>query len=278
MSSLRIFFILLIFVIIGSGFFIFKQTSQKPTRSAELLPTLSQTSTPSPEVKGTKVKYPQDFTIVLLGDSMTERLGNSDEIRSYLSKYYPNKTVEVLNYGFGSTNILTVPDRLTKKTQYFREFRPILDIEFNMIILESFGHNPLSQYSLAQGLATQNKALDESIDLIKKSNPNAKIVFLATIAPNSKSYALKQAELTPKVRAQWASERVAYIKNHIAYAKSHNIPIINVYQKSLQKDGDGNPLYVDPNDNIHPSANGIYLISQEIANFITQQNYPQFTN
>ena len=35
-----------------------------------------------------KVKYPQDYTIVMLGDSMTETLGNSDELKKFLSDYY----------------------------------------------------------------------------------------------------------------------------------------------------------------------------------------------
>ena len=62
-----------------------------------------------------KVKYPEDYTIVMVGDSMTETLGNSDEIRKFLKEYYPDKTFEVLNYGFGSTNILTLKTRLLEK-------------------------------------------------------------------------------------------------------------------------------------------------------------------
>lgn len=237
----------------------------------------SPTQAPTPAVINNKVKYPEDFTIVLLGDSMTERLGNSDEIRSYLKKTYPTKTVEVLNYGFGSTNILSAPERLTKTTQYSREFRPILDIDFDMIIFESFGINPLSQYPLEEGLKLQTNALDKSVQLIKESNPDAKLVFLATLSPNSKSFGLKTLDLTPQKRAQWVKERVAYIKNHIDYANTHNIPLINVFEKSLQKNGDGNPIYISSDDNIHPSPSGVYLISQEIADFITKQNYPQFT-
>ena len=118
-----------------------------------------------------KVKYPQDFTIVLVGDSMTERLGNADEIRANLKKYYPGKTFEVLNYGFGSTNILSVEKRLTEKTFFNREFRPILDIAFDVLILESFGHNPLSEFPLEEGLKKQTAALDRIVDLIKKE-PN----------------------------------------------------------------------------------------------------------
>jgi len=58
------------------------------------------------------------------------------------------------------------------------------------------------------------------------------------------------------------------IKNHIQYATSHNIPLINIYQKSLTADGDGNMIYINPTDDVHPSFVGIDFIDHEIGNFI----------
>ena len=86
-----------------------------------------------------KVKYPQDYTIVMVGDSMTETLGNSDELKKFLSDYYPGKSFEILNYGFGATNILSVMDRITKDTERGRKFRSIESIAYELILLESFG-------------------------------------------------------------------------------------------------------------------------------------------
>lgn len=215
-----------------------------------------------------KVKYPQDYTIVMVGDSMTEKLGNSDELRGYLKKDYPSKTFEVLNYGFGSTNILSVQERLEKETFHNRVFRPISDIDFDLILIESFGHNPLSQFSLEVGLKKQIEALDKIMETIKTSSPDAKIVFIATISPNKRRYAESQVDLSPEKRVSWAEERVAYIKNHINYAQTHNIPIIDIYDKSLNKDFDGNLDYISTQDYIHPSPSGVYFISQEIAQYI----------
>lgn len=220
----------------------------------------------------TKVKYPEDYTLVLVGDSMTQYLGNSDELRAYLKEYYPGKTFEVLNYGFGSTNILSVEKRLTQKTFLDREYRPILDIAFDLIAVESFGHNPLSEYSLEEGLKKQREALEKIVELIKKENPSSKILFIATISPNSKVYAYRKVDLTDEQRAKWAEERVAYIKNHIAYALSHNIPIVNIYEKSLNEDGDGNLEYISDSDYIHPSPNGVKFISKTIADFLFENN------
>lgn len=229
----------------------------------------TKTSLQTVDIQGkAKVKYPQDFTLVLVGDSMTEYLGNSDELKAYLKEYYPNKTFEVLNYGFGSTNILSVQKRLTKKTFYNREFRAILDIAFDLILIESFGHNPLSEYSLEEGLQKQTEALDKAIAAIREENPKAKILFVATIAPNKKVYAYKKVDISAGEREKWAKERVTYIKNHIEYANSRGIPVVNVYEKSLNEDGDGNLEYISNTDYIHPSPNGVRFISRQIADFI----------
>lgn len=220
------------------------------------------------KVLAAQVKYPPDYLIIIVGDSMTEYLGNSTELRGFLANYYPGKTFDIYNYGFGSTNILSVPDRLTNWTNHGRPFAPILDYEPQIIIIESFGHNPLSDYSLNDGLKKQTETLDKIVASIKKKRPNTKLVFLATISPNKKYYGAHLLDLSDEIRAKWVAERVAYIKNHIEYAKSHHILLINVFEKSLDLSGDGNLKYIEDHSYIHPSPKGIILIQKEIADFI----------
>lgn len=210
-----------------------------------------------------------DYKIVLLGDSMFEILGNFDELKSYLKNYYPNKKFLLLNYGFGSTNILSAQERLEKETFHIdRKYQAINDINFDLILIESFGHNPLSGYPLEEGLKKQIEALDKIIAEISQKHPKSSIVFVATIAPNSKRYGEGINNLSPEQRKKWAGERTEYIKNHIEYAKSHNIPLVNIYERSLDGQGDGNIDYIDTTDFIHPSPSGVYLISETIAKFI----------
>lgn len=220
-----------------------------------------------------------DYTLVFVGDSMTEYLGNFDELKNYLSKYYPNKPWDyfpsekknflLLNYGFGSTNILSVPDRLEKLTDHAgRGFQPINDIGFDLIFIESFGYNPLSTLPLSEGLKKQTETLDKIINIISQKHPKSKVIFIATIAPNKDWFGSGVLNLQPDQKAAWVSERIAYIKNHIEYAKTHNIPLINIYEKSLDDKGDGNIDYINGNDFIHPSPTGIYFISGQIADFI----------
>ncbi len=212
----------------------------------------------------------KSYTIFLVGDSMTQYLGTgTPELQADLKKYYPRTMFDIYNYGKGSTSVLTVSERLDKETEVSTgdKYPPILQRDFDLIIIESFGHNPLSQFPIPEGLKIQTQALDQIIAKIKAAKPKAKIVFLATIAPNRERYGENTINLMPDQRHQWADERTAYIQNHMDYANSHNILLIDVYSKSL-KDNTGNIDYINTNDFIHPNPSGIYLISQTIADFI----------
>ncbi|EKD90777.1 MAG: hypothetical protein ACD_30C00091G0002 [uncultured bacterium] len=213
------------------------------------------------------------FKIILFGDSMTSFLGPSgDEILSNLKTYYPNSKIVIQNYGFGSKNILFAKEVLEKQTDYLGvKYPPLLQTNLDLLIIESFANNPLSEYPLEEGLKIQNRALDEIISKVHEVKPDIKIVFLATIAPSKTHFGEGSVELTPQKREEWVSERITYLKNHIEYANSHNIPLINVYEKSL-KDGDGNKDFLNPGDNIHPSIEGIKFISAEVADFLHSNN------
>lgn len=219
-----------------------------------------------------KVKYPHDYTIVLLGDSMTESLGNADELRGYLNEYFPDKTFEVLNYGYGSTNILSAKERLTQTTRHAgRDFRPILDIDFDYLILESFGHNPLSEFPLEEGLKKQTEVLDDIFSLIATTSGKEKLIFLSTIGTDKRSYAKNsKPELTPEQREQWALERDRYIQNHLSQAKFYGVPGIDVFDASLDSSGNVKSFLVREDDNIHPSPKGILFISKKIADFLVE--------
>lgn len=210
------------------------------------------------------------YTIVLVGDSMTDYLGSSaDEVKNYLKKYYPDKKIDIKNFSVGSTNILTLPDRLEKVTNYNGAIsQPILNTNFDVIIIESFGHNPLPDSAWDDGFKKHNEALDKAKEMIKQRQANALIILLATIAPHIDRYAEGVANLTTDERKSWAKQRSAYIKNHIMYARDHKIPLINVFEKSLDSQGGGNIDFIETHDFVHPSPTGIHFISQEIADFI----------
>lgn len=212
----------------------------------------------------------KSYSIILIGDSLTDILGlYGDQLRKDLRFYYPDKNINVENYGFGSTNILSVDQRLEKTTIYNgRTFSPILSKDFDLVLIESFGNNPLSQYPLEEGLKKQNDALDKIVNKINKTHPHSVIAFVATIAPLKDAYGKGAINLTNEQRQAFVNERIAYIKNHILYAQKHNIPLINIYKDSLTPLGDGNPNFFNESDHIHPNQNGVDFISQEISDFI----------
>lgn len=221
-----------------------------------------------------KIKYPHDYTFVILGDSMTETLGNSDELKGYLNQYYPDKTFEVLNYGYGSTSIKSAKERLTQTTHHGgRDFAPILDIDFDYLLVESFGHNPLSEYK-DQGLKKQTEILDDLVQLVATTSGKEKLIFVGTIGTNKQTYAkTTEPQLDPKVRQQWAEERDSYIKNHLEYARIHQIPYIDIFTPSLDSSGNTKQYLIRSDDYIHPSPSGVLFISKKIADFLFKSHF-----
>lgn len=259
---LRVTFLYLAIVFLSLAILLLKIVSlfEKNSTAPIITPVL-----PSPTPIVLKQAVPADsYTIIMVGDSMTEALGlNSDKLREYLKAHYPNKTFGIFNLAKGSTNILSVQEILEKDILPSREFE--------VILIESFGYNPLSTYPLETGLNIQTQALDKMVSTIRTVKQRAKvnsiIVFVATIAPNRESFGKGAIDLPDEERVKSADERSAYIKNHIEYAKSRDIPLINIYEKSL-KDGTGNPEYIKGDTFIHPSAKGVDFISREIADFL----------
>lgn len=214
------------------------------------------------------IKPKDSYTIVLVGDSMTDYLGNL-ELESKLKKYYPKKQFKVQNFSIGSTNILTLPDRLQNLTNFNGKISdPILNTDFDLIIIESFGHNPLLEKTWEDGFKKHNQVMDQARKMIKERQSWARIILMATIAPHIDRYAEGVANLTTDERRKWAEQRSAYIKNHIDYAKRNKLPLINVYQKSLDSNGGGNIDLINTADFIHPSVTGVEFINQQIVDYI----------
>lgn len=218
------------------------------------------------------------YITVLLGDSITEALGpNADGLRKKLISLYPNHEFVNYNYGYGSTNMLSAEKRINEETTHKGTSMPsIISQGFDLIIIESFAYNPLSEYPIEEGLKIYEEALDKNVKQIIKEKPQSVVALMTPIAPNKETYAKYTYNLSPEVRQKWVEEREKYIKKLIEYANKNNIPLINVYEKSLDENGDGNLKYIDPHDFIHPSAEGVMLINSVIAEFIYQnQIFPE---
>jgi len=241
----------------------------RPSTLAAIL-TTKPTPPPIEIYSPPQIATSSSYTIIFVGDSMTDALGeNFDQLRNYLQKLYPKKVFGLFNYGYGSSSILSVEKRLNEKTEYMgKQNEAILNRYFDIIVIESMGNNPLSEHPLEQGLKLQTETLNKIVSQIAFHQPNSLIIFMATIAPSQSHFGIGAVDLGPEQRNLWANERRFYIENHINFAKAHHFPLINIYDKSLNPNGSTNLKYLDINNYIHPSKTGIELISKEIANFL----------
>ena len=246
-------------------------------KSISPTPTISPTLTPEPPFSTYRLPVipKKDFyTIVMVGDSMTAALGpHGGQLSEYLNQLYQStpghQRILIDNYSQGSTNILEINHQMTTPITVGNiTFDPLLSRQFDLILIESFGYNPLSQFPRPEGLDKQTQTLESTMKLLIKQHPQSAIVFVATIAPNKETYAENEAVGQLADRIAEAEERIAFIQNHMAFAKAHTIPLIDMFDPSLTPSGDGNLVYISASDHIHPSFAGIDFINHQIGDFI----------
>lgn len=210
------------------------------------------------------------YTILLIGDSMIGALGpQSDRFRQRIELEYPNKVFGIFNYGAPSHNIKFLNQALHTSVDTVSQQQPaILDRQFDILIIESFGYNPLSDYSISEGTTLQTQILQTAMSEITNTHPESLVIFLGTIAPDLKNYGVGVVDLSADSRRQWAEERRAYIENHLYFARQHNIPIIDAYHASMDEAGNTIEKYVDQGDHIHPSFEGVELMSTKIMEYL----------
>lgn len=269
-----IFLIVLILLTAASYLYISPRLNKFPS-IATIFPPSNPTPAIPPNSKIPKIDRKNVYKIAMIGDSMTAALGpHGGELSEYLNSLYKknasdSQRIIIDNYAT-SSSILRVNREITEKVKRSEyTFGPLLSESYDIILVESYAYNPLSQFGIKEGLKKQNTALDELLKNLKKSHPDSVIIFIATISPNIDNYAkTNQTEKTKEEREELAQERIEYLKNHIQYAKSHKIPLINIYERSLTIEGDGNIIYINPSDGIHPSVEGLTFIAHEIGDFI----------
>lgn len=270
----------LILAFIGAMLFVGAVGLRRPPVPSSPTPSSEDTETRAPEpteIPFTVYQVPKlpkktAYTVVFLGDSMTAALGPfADRLRETLKPKYPQVDLIIENQSAPASNIESIQDRLlTKTSQSNVIYEPILDKPFDIIIIESFGYNPLSYLGLTEGLNKQKETLSNAMRILVRERPQALVIFLATIAPSYTQYGVGAVSLTPQQRREWASERSLYIQGHIQFAKDHNIPLVDVYHQTLDPSGNGLSKYINPTDHIHPSAEAVVFIQDELTKYFVE--------
>lgn len=276
-TSVRLFLLFLFFaLVVGSVFFVKRPLGQEGT-DGQTLGELTRQEFKFEKYSEPDMQKKKEYQIVMIGDSMTHALGpRGGTMSEFINELYQTQGSGVIidNYAQGSKNILQAEEQLASETKYWEfTFPPLLSRDFDLILIESFGYNPLSHLGTEAGLIKQTETLDTLMTRIISEKPNSRVVFVATIAPNRENYAKNiLKDIAVEERIKQADERMAYIRNHIEYANAHGIPVINIFEKTLDASGNGDLRYINPSDFIHPSLEGVDFIGHEIASFIFNNN------
>jgi len=234
------------------------------------VPTPTQYITPTPTPIPTRKAKKSNIKIALLGDSMIDTLGpDMPFIVSNLKTIYPDTQFEIINLGVGGTNIEYGLERVKKGYKYFdKTYPPLVDLEPDLVIIESFGYNP---FTFSEGALERHWLfISEIIDLIKNNLPNTKIMIASTIAPNNRIFGDGASGLnfSPQDKKSRTAVIKSYLLNALKFARGENIPYADAYNPSLDRQGNGKTEYINPGDSIHYSVKGMEFFSKILTDAI----------
>jgi len=218
------------------------------------------TATPTP----VRIFKKKSYTISLLGDSMIETCGEGcPYLYDSLHLLYPNVGFKIYNNGLPSTDIARGYSRLTSEYEFNGVQKPVLLNEPDIIVVESFAYNPWSNSQ--SDLDKYWLILAHIVDTIRAQN--RKVIFLATIAPNSAVYAKTSAGTSWSEQERWDRAKTVklYLDTFVNFAKNQKIPLVDVYSASLDTKDEGDLTYINKSDYIHPSVEGFRFMADRLA-------------
>lgn len=212
------------------------------------------------------------YTIALLGDSMTDTLGHDlPHLKNLLQNEYPQVNFALLNYGFGATDMLSGLSRLTSSTTYLGVYYPpLLSYQPDVIVVESFAYNHWGGEK--SDLDHQWITIAKIIDTIKEKSPDSKIILASSIAPDYKTFGDGALNWPENLKWDAALITKAYLQNMVNFGTSEKYPLADAYHPSLNSEGNGQELYINQGDHLHPSDEGKILYSQKIVEAIKNNN------
>lgn len=216
--------------------------------------------------KTEKIREKEKITVAVLGDSMVDVLGPGiPYLEERLETYFFAHDFDVFNCGVGASNLEYALERLTNSYEYKEmEFPPVLSLQPDILVIGSFAYN---NYGYGQeGLDKQWLLLSQIVDKVKENSPSTRIILAASVGPNSKIYGdgisgvhWNQAEKL--IKAETVRK---YLENTVNFAESQDYPIADAYRASIDIAGEGRPVYINSDDNLHPSDEGKELFCDKV--------------
>lgn len=215
-----------------------------------------------------------NYVIALFGDSMVETMGeNLDYLDKSLKEKYPYTKFKLYNYGIGSQNVVEGLARFHDPFLYqqavasgnkTRNYPPIDKINADIIIISSFGYNPLSPYDRDKHWINLKNLVLEA------SKTGAKAYILAEIAPIKSGFGRGPGGIdwTDQMITTQVAHIIEQLDNAVGLAENLDVPLINVYERSKIDGKYGDPIYVGTHDHIHPSIEGEIFMADIITTSI----------
>ena len=204
----------------------------------------------------------------MFGDSMTDTAGmDCKALKLQLAQNYPELQFDLLNYGVGGTRVGYGLWRLTHEYEFRNtKFAPLTAINPDIVLLESFAYNNGSDGNTCGGIEHFRQMHFEIIKTLREET-DAEIVFVVTIAPDTEHFLESVPNFinTPVAIRRWmAEDRIMYLREGLKIAAEMNLPVVNVYQATLDAAAQGIPLgtFIDQNDWIHPGEKGHQLTAE----------------
>lgn len=251
--------------------FMDKEQQNIPSSGSVLASSIDKSSNILSEIKSLDdvINYEiANKTIAIFGDSMVDTMEtNLPYLSSELKIHYPNYNFTFLNYGIGAENIGTGISRVNSSFSYKdRNYQAITSVGADIIILGTFAYNPYQDDQIAQ----YEKDLINLIQILN-SLPT-KVILLAEIAPLKASFGDGPNGINWDDNTSYlhATKINSYLEKAISVAQSQNIPIIDLYHQTIDKNGEGIAEFVNPSDGIHPSQKGHQFIASQISAFLTK--------
>ena len=256
----------------------------RPSTSITIIPIV--TPTPASKVLGISTTQPSPIstptnvggegkmvTIAVLGDSMIDTLGAGiPSLTKALQPSFPLIKFNILNYGYGASNIEQALDRLSHSYTYRGNTVPdLISQQPDIVIIESFAYNNFGNSQI--GFDRQWTALGSLTGTIHQLLPSTHIMIAATIAPNSISFANgSTTQFSSLQKVEKTSTIKLYLENAINFAKSEKYPFIDAYHPSIFG-GNGNANYINTSDHIHPSTLGAKFFADLAAKAIVNTHW-----
>lgn len=212
------------------------------------------------KIKKEKIK------VAVLGDSMVDVLGPGiPYLEGKLETYFFAHDFHVYNCGVGSSDMEYALERLTNSYEYKEmQFPPVLSLNPDILVIESFAYNNFGYGQ--EGLDKQWLLIAQIIDKVREVSPSTKIILATTVGPNSKIYGdgisgIHWNQAQKLIKAETVRK---YLDNMVNFADSQGYPIADAYHASIDVAGEGRPVYINSDDNLHPSRNGKELFCNQV--------------